>query len=135
MISQFFLLYNDHAILVLRLVLGAILIAHGLPKLRNLRGTSRDFEAMGFKPGVVFGPLAAILESFGGLAIAVGFATQVAAGLFGVEFLAITVWKFLRHEPLIGGIELDIILLAAALLLLTQGGGWFSLDTFWRVRF
>ena len=121
-------IFSDWAILALRLALGAVMLAHGWPKIKDMRRTGDNFTAMGFRPGVFWGPLVATLEFFGGIALVLGLYTQIASALFVGEFLTIIVWKFLRKQPFVGGSELDFLILAAALVLLTIGAGAFSLD-------
>ena len=123
-----FSFYGDWALFLLRVVLGAIFIGHGFPKIRNVRSTAQGFEGMGFKPGVLWGPLVAVVEFFGGLALFAGLWTQIIAGLLAIQFLVIMAWKLMRHESFIGGFELDLLILVAAIVLLTYGGGALALD-------
>jgi putative oxidoreductase len=118
--------YSDTALLVLRLALGGILIAHGWPKLRNLKQTAESFDQMGFKPGALFGGIAAFLELFGGIAIILGFMVQSVAVLFAVEFVVILVWRLAKKHSFVGGWELDALILGAVLLLLSLGAGAYS---------
>ena len=119
--------YADSALLFLRLVLGGILLAHGLPKVRNIKGTSQWFESAGFKPGIFWAPLVATVESVGALALIAGFGVQCVAAVLTIQFIVINVWRIFRHEPLVGGFELDLIILASLLVLMTMGSGAFSL--------
>src|SRR5882724_6666102 len=100
--------YSDTALLALRFAFGALMIAHGWPKLRNLKATAKSFDQMGFKPGALFGSIAAFLETFGGIAIILGFLTQPIALLFVVQFAIIIVWKILKKQPFVGGWEIDL---------------------------
>lgn len=122
--------YSDWALFVLRFVFGFIFLVHGWPKLKNLKTTAQNFSGMGFKPGVFWGPLVAIVEFFGGLVVISGFLTQLVAILFVIEFAVIIVWKLVKRQPFVGNVELDLLLLAVALMLLSQGGGAFSLEGF-----
>src|ERR1700689_3118904 len=99
--------YSDTAQLILRIAFGALMIAHGWPKLRNLKATAVSFGQMGFKPGALFGGIAAFLEFFGGIAIILGFLTQPIALLFVIQFAVIIVWKITKKMPFVGGWELD----------------------------
>lgn len=128
-----FPLYSDWALLALRLVLGAILLIHGIPKLRNWKEKTAWFQSVGFKPGWLWGTIAGILEVFGGLALLIGFRTRLAALLFVLEFVAIIVWRLLRRDKF-SAMELDLVILSSALVLLTVGGGMYALgrySTFW----
>ena len=121
-------LTGDIALLLLRLAIGLIFIAHGWPKIRNLRENAKNFEGMGFKPGTFWGTLVAIVEVVGGLAIFFGLYTQLAVLLIGIEMIVGTFWKMSRGQGLIGGYELDLILLAGCIVLLALGGGMYSIE-------
>lgn len=123
-----FYIFSNWALLVLRVVFGLIFVVHGWPKIKNLKMTAQNFSAMGFRPGGFWGPLVAVVEFFGGLALILGFYVQVVAALFVVQFLVINIWKIIKRQPFVGGFEFDLLLLAVALALLTLGAGAFSLD-------
>jgi putative oxidoreductase len=124
------LLYGGWGSLFLRLVFGAIMIAHGFPKLKNLKATGSGFEGMGFRPGIFWGTVTALLESFGGIALILGIFTVPLAAFFAVEFLVIIIWKLGKHMPFVGGWEFDLLILAAAVMLFFSGAGMMSLDHF-----
>ncbi|MBU6500213.1 MAG: DoxX family protein [Patescibacteria group bacterium] len=117
--------YSNWSLLIVRIVLGVIFVAHGWPKLKNLKATSAGFSKMGFKPGVFWGPLVALVEFFGGLALIAGFYVQPVALIFIGEFFVINLWKIFKRQPLVGGWEFDLLILAVAISLLTLGGGGF----------
>ncbi len=123
-----FSLYSDWALAFLRIVLGILLLLHGWPKLKDLKTTSVNFGAMGFKPGSFWGPLVACAEFFGGLALILGVWTEFAAAVIAIEFVVITIWKIIRRQPFVGGLELDLLILGAAVTLLALGAGAFSFD-------
>lgn len=126
MIQPLFVFY-DWALLALRVVLGIVLIAHGLPKLRDMKGTAHWLGSVGFRPAILFALVAAVVEVIGGFALILGLFTQVVALLLVAQFLVI-ILKVNRMKGLKGGYELDLIIAAAAALLATTGGGLFSLD-------
>ena len=130
---QLFFVFSDWAILLLRLVLGLIFIAHGWPKIKNLKTTQANFDGMGFKPGKFWGSLVALAEFFGGILMILGLFTQVAAFILALEFIVIMIWKLKIKQKLVGGYELDLILLAALLALATAGSSLYSLDSYFRV--
>jgi putative oxidoreductase len=117
------------ALAILRIVLGAIFIAHGAQKLFvfGLAGVAGAFGQMGVPlPGVI-GPAIAFLEFFGGIALVLGLFTQPVALLIAVDMLgAIALVKM--NKGLIGGYELELVLLASALALALAGAGEYSLD-------
>jgi putative oxidoreductase len=123
-------IFSDVSVLFLRLVLGLIFVAHGWPKIKSLKTTAQNFSAMGFKPGVFWGPLTAILEFFGGIVLILGLYVQIAAFLFAVEFLVVNAWKILKRQGFVGGFDFDLLIFVAVLVLLTFGGGAISADKF-----
>lgn len=116
-------IFSDYALLLLRLALGFIMVAHGWPKIKNLRGTGDWMASVGFRPGILWAVVAGIVEFLGGLALIAGLYVQVVAALMVVQFAVITVWKIAKREKFTGGMEFDILILAAALALLVLGGG------------
>lgn len=126
-----YFLYDMWPVLILRLALGAIFIVHGWPKLKNLRQTAKNFDAMGFKPGKLSGTIAALLEFFGGIALVVGLLVAYVSALYIIEFAVITIWKIAKKSPFVNGWEFDLIILAGGIALFALGGGAYSLDRLW----
>lgn len=131
MFIQFLTYYSDWAYLALRLVIGLIFLAHGWPKLKSLKTNANHFEAMGFKTGQFWGTIVALIETIGGVALIIGLYAQVAAVLIVVDMLVASIWKIRRGQGLVGGYELDLILLLVTLLFATIGAGVYSLDFYW----
>ncbi len=123
-----FSFYGGLGLLVLRVTLGAILIAHGWPKLKDLKGTAAWMESVGFKPGMLFAVLSMLLEFFGGVAFVVGFLVQAVAFVAIFQFFVLTLWKLKNKKPLSGGYEIDLLIFAAAVALFFLGGGSYSID-------
>lgn len=126
MIQPLFVFY-DWALLALRVAVGIILIAHGLPKWRDMKGTADWLGGLGFRPAILFAFAAAVVEVVGGLALILGFFTQFVALVILAQFLVI-ILKVNRTKGLKGGYELDLMIAASALVLATTGGGLFGLD-------
>ena len=126
------LVFSDWGIFVLRVVLGIIMVAHGLPKIKDLKGTAKGFVDMGFKPGMFWGTIVAILEFVGGIGLIVGFLTQLIAFFIAIEFIVI-ILKLKRSRKFTGGYDFDILIVAAALLIATIGSGALSLEEFLRL--
>lgn len=79
----------DFALLVVRVVLGLGLAAHGWTKARSLDGTAGWFESMGMKPGWLHARFAAFGEIASGLCVAAGFLTTFGAlGFVGLMTVA-----------------------------------------------
>lgn len=108
------------------------MVAHGLPKIRNLKGTAKNFVDMGFKPGMFWGTIVAFLEFVGGIGLIFGFLTQLIALLIAIEFIVI-ILKPKRGRKFAGGYDFDLLIVAAALLIATIGSGALSLEEFLRL--
>jgi putative oxidoreductase len=77
-------------LLILRLVIGLTVLGHGSQKLfgsfggPGLAATGDTFHALGYRPGKVFAVIGGIAECFGGLLLALGLLTPLAAaGIMG----------------------------------------------------
>jgi putative oxidoreductase len=125
----------SYGLLLLRIVVGGTMFAHGAQKLfgwfggHGLRGTSGFFGSLGYRAPLAMAALAGVAEA-GGLAFAFGFLTPVAAlGIAVVMLTAIGVvhWKngFFNTD---GGFEFNLTLLAAAIAVTATGPGRFSID-------
>jgi putative oxidoreductase len=113
-------------LLVLRLVLGIILIAHGKGKI--LGGIARHMATvanLGFPAWV--GYLSAGTEFFGGILLILGLLTRWVSVAVAIEMLVI-VFKVDWKEGLLGGFEFPLALSAMAFSLIWFGGGPISLD-------
>ena len=128
---SYFLLFQEFAPTILRVVLGAAFIVHGYPKLFTpfFSGFAGWLESIGFKPGKFWALVVGVVEFFGGIALILGIFTQLAAALIAVNMLvamAKVKWgkvKFVETEK--SGWELDLIYFAVAVsILLTGPGAW-----------
>lgn len=132
----------DFALLILRLTVGTLLTGHGSQKLfgwfkgPGLTGTRGMMGSLGMEPNKVWGTIAALGESTGGLFTALGL-----FGPLGPLNVAATMTVATRRvhwkTPVWaaeGGAELAATNLAAALLLAIVGPGRFSLDRMFGIR-
>ena len=113
--------YQDVALIILRFVIGAIFVRHGMEKLKHAKG---NFLALGFA------------EMAGAIGMFMGLFTQFAAlGLAIVMCGAFYMKKFRWKTPFSShtttGYELDLMILAGLIMLILVGGGNFSLDRIW----
>jgi putative oxidoreductase len=124
-------------LLILRLVVGLGLAAHGAQKLfgwfggYGLTGTGQFLEQLGFRPGRAQAALAGTAELVGGLFLAAGFLTPAAAAAVVAVMLVAAVSAhapkgFFAHN---GGYEYTLVLGAAALALAFTGPGSISVDS------
>jgi putative oxidoreductase len=123
----------DTGLLILRVVLGLTLAAHGYNKFfgpGGLKGTAGWFDSMGMKPGMFHARVAATTEMSAGLGLAVGLLTPIpAAGFVALMFVA--AWTVHRPNGFFivkEGWEYNLILAVAAVAVATIGSGKFSLD-------
>lgn len=112
-----------------RLVLAAVMIHYGTPKIRNLGSNARDFVQMGFRPGLLWGTLIAVVEFVGGLAIVLGVWAEFAAALFAFQMMVGTFWKLKIHKEF-SDYSYDLQLFALCLVIMAQGAGAYALATF-----
>ncbi len=132
---QVFYLYSDLALFLLRLILGGILIYHGLPKLKNFKETAVGFAQMGFKPGKFWTLIVVLVEFLGGIFIVFGFLTQLVGLLVFLQFLVIIIKLKLLKKASFKETEFDLLILASSLILLTVGSGIISLDNIFLLNF
>jgi putative oxidoreductase len=123
----------DVALLILRLVLGLTLAAHGLNKFfggGKIPGTARWFESIGMKPGKFHATLAATTETAAGLGLAAGFLTPIPAAGF-VSLMLVAAWTVHRSNGFFivkEGWEYNLVLAVSAVVVATLGAGRLSLD-------
>jgi putative oxidoreductase len=123
-------------LLVLRLVVGLLMAAHGSQKLfgwfggHGIAGTSMFLESIGFRPGRLFAPLAAATELVSGLLVAFGLLGPVGPALMLSVMIVAAMsvhWKnglFATSN----GIEVALFYGTAAVGLALIGFGRYSLD-------
>lgn len=123
-------------LLILRLVVGLTMAAHGAQKLfgwfggYGLQGTGGFLEKLGFVPGRRNALFAGLAEVTGGLLLALGLATPLAATLIvSVMFVAVaTVHVKNGYFNSNQGYEYNLTLAAVAVSIAIIGAGPVSLD-------
>ncbi|MEU7066741.1 DoxX family membrane protein [Streptomyces sp. NPDC046161] len=125
---------HDAGLLLLRLVLGLTMAAHGSQKLfgwfggGGISGTGRFFTASGYPAGDAMAALAGLTETLGGLGLAAGLLTPLAgAAVVGTMINAIAVHgagAFFAPK----GIEYELLLTAGAAALALTGPGRYAAD-------
>ncbi len=122
--------FRPTAALIGRLVLGAIMLAHGWGKVIP-HGSLYSFAHFVSHLGLPYwlGYVAAFTEFFGGIALILGLLTPFFALAVAIE-MAVAILKVHLRHGLTGpqGFELPLSLLAIALFLLADGPGYLALD-------
>ncbi|GLY15598.1 hypothetical protein Kisp01_26130 [Kineosporia sp. NBRC 101677] len=123
---------RDVAVLIARIALGVVFIAHGWQKFSEwgMEGTAGSFEQMGVPVPTVSAWFSAIVEVVGGALLIVGLAVPVAGllllvNMFGALFIVHLESGIFAAD---GGYELVLVLGVTSLLLAAVGAGRFSLD-------
>jgi putative oxidoreductase len=120
-------------VLVLRVAVGIVMFAHGLPKIFWKREVfnKKWKEEYGFPLGSVL--LTGIVQVVGGLAIIVGIYTQLSSLVLALNMLVATYVSIQKHgEPFLStpegkGWDVNFLLVAALIALIFLGGGAWSL--------
>jgi putative oxidoreductase len=133
-------MYPDLGLLLLRMAIGGVMLAHGLQKFGFLGGPGLDgitdfFGNLGFRPARAWAPLVAVVEAVGGVLLILGLLTPVAGLLIAADLLvAIVVVHWPRFWAQDGGLEFPLPIAAGALALALVGPGAWSLDAALGVR-
>ena len=121
--------WRDIGLLILRVIVGIVFIAHGYMKYKmGIAGTTGFMTNLGVPLPSVAAPFSIAAEMGGGIALILGILTLPVGLALTLDMIgAIT---FAKHwAELVGpkGYELEILLLAASLALALTGPGRFSL--------
>jgi putative oxidoreductase len=137
--------YDDIGLLVLRLTVGGVILAHGLMKIGwpistgqrgmpAVRGLAGFFGSLGFWPPMFWAIVATVAEIGGGLLMILGLGGPIGPGLVFGDMVIVT---YVAHWPAgfwagggkqMAGWEFPILLTAGALAVALIGNGGWSLD-------
>jgi putative oxidoreductase len=118
----------------LRIAVAAVFINHGRQKLfvYGFAGVTGAFTQMGVPLPGITGPLIAVLEFLGAIALLVGFLTRPIALLFVFDMLGAIFLVQLKNG--FSHFELEFLLLGSSLALFLTGAGSFSVDSLLAAR-
>lgn len=121
----------DLAMLLLRIVIGVVFVAHGAQKLFGmfggigLEGTSKIIEGMGMATPQIYAMIWACIEFIGGIFLIFGISARWAAVAIAFTMF-IRLWKlnmvygfFIEN----GGIEYNLMVIGACIPIILLGGG------------
>ena len=126
----------DTGLLVIRLVVGSLMAAHGAQKLfgwfggHGLAGVAGYFESLGFRPGRPFAVAAGVTEFAGGLLLALGLLGPIGPALVVPVMIVAAMAVHWEHGvfAMTNGIEVPLLYGTIAAALALTGPGAISLD-------
>jgi putative oxidoreductase len=130
---------TDFGILILRVTLGTIFLAHGLQKLLGafggpgIKGTASMLGGIGFTPPEVWAWGLALGEAVGGLFLILGVLPKICAFVIAIIMIVAIVRI---HGPkgffmMKGGFEYQLLILSACIYIMITGSGKYSLLDKW----
>jgi putative oxidoreductase len=120
---------------VLRVVMGLIVVAHGVQKLADSAAWQGQLAHLGLPEPEIAAPLLIAAELLGGLGLLFGLLTRTAAFVNLCVVLVAIVAIYLTHGlTMNAGFDLPLLLLATTVFFLATGGGPLSADTTLRNR-
>lgn len=122
--------FPDAGLLVLRLMIGATFVAHGLDKLADMTAAEQFFASLDIPAPALMAPVVALVESVGGLLLIAGLATPLAAVALAGDMLVAFATAHIDRGFFVsdGGGELVLLLAAAGIAIALTGPGRFSVD-------
>lgn len=123
-------------LLLVRVVVGLLMAAHGTQKLfgwfggYGLTATGGFFEQLGFRPGTAFAAAASVTEIISGLLVAFGFLGPIGPALLISVMIVAWITVHRGHGLFAGtnGIEVPLLYSVVAFGLALTGFGQYSLD-------
>ena len=133
-LTEAFLAYVPYIALMARVWLGANMMVHGYPKIRNMKKTAEQMKQAWGLPAIAT-YVATILEFFGGIFLIIGLIVPFVAMFFAIFMIANIIMKKTRMKaayitaPDKPSYEIDVTYLIISLILVVLGGGALSVDS------
>jgi putative oxidoreductase len=131
-------MYPDLALLLLRVVIGGVVMAHGLLKLGLVgqggspAGVAGWFNSIGLRPGLFWAWVAILAEAGGSLLTVLGLGGPIGPGIVAADLVVVTIVAHWNQGFWAGGgkvgWEFPVPLAAGALAIALAGNGAWSLD-------
>lgn len=126
---------GDAAYAILRITVGAILLAHGLLKMGDVPAWMEQVRSLGVPMPATMALLSLAAEAGGGIALILGLCTRFAAGLVFFNMLTAIITVHAGHGLFAkdGGYEFPLLLLMTSVLFVAEGSRRYGIDaSFWR---
>src|SRR5690348_3866566 len=131
-LAGFYNAVTPYAYVVVRFFAGAFLVPHGFPKLfqGGAAAVAPAIAKIGFEPALAWAYLVGCVEVFGGIMIALGLLTRIAAAAAAIELFVIVMLVksangfFARAN----GFEFELLWAIICLMIFFRGGGRYSID-------
>lgn len=129
----------DGGLLLLRVVVGLTILAHGVNHARTLEGTARWFARVGFRAAPMQARMSVATELGAGLLLILGLLTPLAAAAI-VATMTVAAGAIHRFNGFFvfrkgEGVEYVNVLAWVAFEIAWTGGGRFSVDNLWGIDF
>jgi len=129
---------TDLALFVLRVVVGGVVMQHGLLKMGlvgqggSIAGVAGWFNGMGLRPGMFWAVVATAAEALGGLLMVLGLGGPLGAGIVAGDLIVVTIVAHVPQGFWAGGgkvgWEFPVPMAAAAFAIALLGNGSWSVD-------
>lgn len=120
----------DVALLLVRVGLAAVFIAHGWDKLSDMDSTVKFFTNV-VHISAFWAYLVAYVELLGGISMLIGFGTGWSGILLAMTMIgAIALLKI--SKGFVGGFEFDLVLFLSAIAISFAGPGKYTIERLWK---
>lgn len=115
---------TDIALFILRVFTGISLLYHGIPKLKNFKGTMVWLKGEGFPLPLLSTIGVSFTETFGGLFLILGIFVPYVATLVAFTMLVATFFHFKKGQGWKGAEPAATLFIIAVVLAIAGAGSW-----------